>query len=52
MHIETKLEFIPIKAKDTEVPVSSFRPCNEFDVDFMRLGLDMDVEDPFVNCLR
>ena len=52
VHIETNLELIAIQAKDAEVPISSFGPCDEFDVDFVRLGFDIDVEDPFVSRFR
>ena len=43
---------IAIQAKDAEVPITRFGPFDEFDVDFVRLGFDIDVEDPFVSRFR
>src|SRR5947209_6692468 len=52
VQVETNLELIAIEAKDAVVPVPGFGPFDEFNVDSMRLGFDVDVEDAFVSRLR
>src|SRR5258705_5569061 len=48
VHIQANLEFIAFECKDPEIPISSFRPFDELDINFMRPGFDIDIEDPFV----
>ena len=48
----TQFEHIAVQSIDAKIPIPRFGPGDEFDVDLVRLGLDVDVEDAFVNCLR
>ena len=47
-YIETNLQLIPIGLKYAIIPFPSLRPRYEFDVNFMRSGLNIDIEDAFV----
>src|SRR5262249_54563342 len=52
VQVEAELETIAIEAIDSVVPVTRLRPGDEFDVDFMRVSLDVDVEDALIRRFR
>src|SRR5262249_36101542 len=50
VHVETDFESIAVETKDPEVAIPRFRTRDEADVDLVRVGFDIDVEDAFVGC--
>src|SRR5262249_32615704 len=52
VQVETELESIAVQAEDPVVPVPRLGPCDEFDVDLVRVRLDVDVEDALVRRFR
>src|SRR5262249_59491240 len=50
VHVETDFESIAGETIDPEVAIPRFRTGDEVDVDLVRVGFDIDIEDALVGC--